>query len=171
MKTSCYLNWSSSLSYLFYNCSIPNMMEAYLWKGSNGHFPLPSSLLFSRVSIPSAKDCTDQHLWVILHTLYQFIQCGIWMKISSSEFFSPYNHTPDQKRWFHTHTSCRPLSCAGPWYSSYSPSRNVFQKQWLHLLNMQNIFKRKKLRKGPTSGSFPLFLHSSFCFGVTSHFT
>ena len=86
-KTLSYFTRSSSLSYLSYNCSLPNMMEAYLWKGSNGHFPLPSSLLFSRVSVPSAKDCTDQHLRIILHTLYQFIQCGIWMKISSSEFF------------------------------------------------------------------------------------
>lgn len=56
------INCSSSTSYLLYNWYSPNMMEAYLWKGSNGHFPLPSSPFFSRVSFPFAYDCTDTHL-------------------------------------------------------------------------------------------------------------
>lgn len=39
------------------------MIEAYLWKGSNGHFPLPSST-FSKVNASPEKDCTSKHsLW------------------------------------------------------------------------------------------------------------
>lgn len=40
------------------------MIEAYLWKGSNGHFPLPSSIFFSKVNASSEKDCTGKHRFI-----------------------------------------------------------------------------------------------------------
>lgn len=58
----------------------------------------------------------------------------------ASEFILPCNHTQDQRRWFHTHTSCCLLSHAGSWYSSCSPSVNVFLSSNDYICSMCNVF-------------------------------
>lgn len=65
----------------------------------------------------------------------------------ASEFILPCNHTQDQRHWFHTHTSCYLLSHEGSWYSSCSPSGNVFLKSNDYICSMCNVFQIEEARR------------------------
>lgn len=145
MKTFCYSNRSFSVLSFF---------SFFLLTKHDGGvslerikrtlpFAILSFLLQSQLSICiGLQRQTHRHLYTHYNLfLISNKLCSINSYSIKCEFVSPCNHTQDQKRWFHTHTSCYPLSYAGSWYSSCTPSVNAFLKSSEYICSMRNSFK------------------------------
>lgn len=153
-------------------------MEACLWNGSNGHFPLPSSSGSINVKFPSTYDCNKKRTVLNNDLIWQVLKM-IRMKkrtknnITAALNFLPFSYKLDRKHWFHTHTSSHPSFHGVFWYSSCTLSEKVnlnrfffFIQQVINVAICQHASKTTNLCIFSFSSTVSHLLWRSFPFNL-----